>query len=68
MPKQKFYIIIKADGDDFSVALPTDNMFSIYCYLDKLVQSGKTWKAHFEPEEAVRERFSRIDDNLDLGR
>lgn len=68
MPKQLFYLIVQAEGDDFSVALPTNNMFSIYCYLDNIIQSGRTFKSHFEPESVVVQKYRPIAEEMDFWR
>lgn len=65
---KKFYIIIKAEGDDFSVAFPTSDMLAIYCYIDNLVQNGRRWTSHFEEESKVVEKFRPIQEEFDIWR
>lgn len=65
MAKQKFYIIIKAEGEKFTVALPTNDMLAIYCYIDKLVTKGTRWQSYFVNEAYVREKFKPTIEEFD---
>lgn len=57
MAKLKFYFIIKAEGEKYTIALPTNDMLVIYCYLDKLITKGRRWKSYFATEQYVRKMF-----------
>lgn len=65
MAKLKYYIIIKAEGEKYTVALPTNDMLAIYCYLDNLITKGIRWKSYFASELYVREMFKPIDSEFD---